>query len=52
MKESCRVKCWEELSKGTGSVKSHVSRVKRRLILEYGTCLHKQVINVSYVDLR
>ena len=50
--ESYRVKCWDELSKGTGSVKSHASQVKRRLISEYGACLHKQVINMLYVDLR
>ena len=47
--ESCRVKCWDELSKGTGSMKSHASRVKRRLVSEYGPCPYEQVINVLYM---
>ena len=50
--ESCHVKCWDELSKGMGSMKSHASRVKRRLISGYGAYLYKQVINVSHVDLK
>ena len=47
--ESCRVKCWDELSKGTGSVKSHASRVKRRLVSEYDPCPYEQVINMLYM---
>ena len=43
--ESCRVKCWDELSKGTGNMKSHTSWVKIRLVSEFGVCLHMQVIN-------
>ena len=50
--ESCRVKCWDELSKGMGSMKSHASQVKRRLVSEYGACPYKHLINMLYVDLR